>query len=161
MGNHHYMKGLFILLLWVSQANRTFGVDSFLLAWWRRKRGDKNADLMGQRTVPRWNLLLLRLQVIVVFFFATSTKIQEDWLRGQPWIEYVATNCRGRPIVRWTLDFLMGSRPDGARLYGLFISYAGIFYDGGIILLLVYMSIRPVQWKDKWSLALLGFGVVT
>lgn len=103
-------------------------------------------ELFGPQTCPRWNIFILRLQIAIIFFFATSTKIQPDWLRCEPWKTYILAFYRKKPLVRWTLDFLLSPlSPDTAiRYYSIFISYGGIFYDGIIIPVLIYLVYRPI-----------------
>jgi len=79
--NHYYMKGLISALLWICQSGSGYSVDALIKGLWGRFRG-RNTSLIGDTTCSRWKIWFIRAQVVIVFFFATSTKIQEDWLRG-------------------------------------------------------------------------------
>uniref|UniRef100_A0A7S4IQF3 Uncharacterized protein n=1 Tax=Vannella robusta TaxID=1487602 RepID=A0A7S4IQF3_9EUKA len=154
--NHYYMKGLIIFILSCTNAGKAWSVDALLIGLWNKLRG-RPANYTGAKTCPRWNYWFLRFQVAVVFFFATSTKIQEDWLRGQPWKWYITTNYGRRPIVRWTLGFLLGSHPHAAYYYSIFISYGGIFYDGFIVPTLLYLTVRPIIWSKNYQSVFIAF----
>lgn len=136
-------------MLCATSAGKSWSIDSLLWGLWRkyvRKEKISWKECTGPQTCSRWNILILRWQVAIVFFFATTTKIQPDWLRGYPWKLYILGNYRVRPMVRWTLDFLLAflSSDDAIRFYSLFISYGGIFYDGIIIPMFTYLTFRPI-----------------
>jgi len=148
--NHFYMKGLIIFLLCWTRCGRAWSVDSLLKGIWRKYKG-KEPNYTGDKTCPKWNIILIRAQVAVIFFFATSSKIQEDWLRGQPWKFYISRPYRSRAMCRWLLDVVFGSADGASEAYGLFISHAGIFYDGIIVPILVYLTFRPLEWSNNYQ----------
>jgi hypothetical protein len=60
------------MLLTVAPSGDCYSLDSLIFQ--RSFKGKK---------IPRWAVLIFQLQITIVFFFATTTKIQSDWLRGQ------------------------------------------------------------------------------
>lgn len=72
--NHFYLTCLLAFLLTFTAADRCFSVAS----WRRRRRGDIDS------TTPFWNLIILRTQVIILYFYGGIAKIQGDWLQGEP-----------------------------------------------------------------------------
>ena len=71
--NHSYLFSLLSFLLIFTHANRWLSVD--------RAIGVKSAQ---PDVIPFWQLLLLRAQVFVVYFYAGIAKLGVDWLHGYP-----------------------------------------------------------------------------
>jgi vitamin K-dependent gamma-carboxylase len=71
--NHYYLVSLLAALLALLPAGRAFSVDV---------RGRPGLEC---RTIPCWVLLVLRIQVGLVYFFAGIAKLNHDWLfEAQP-----------------------------------------------------------------------------
>ena len=73
--NHFYLTILMNFLLAFTQADRIWS----LRAWWRRAQ-----EAGAIPTVPLWNLVILRGQVMVLYFFGGIAKLNADWLHGEP-----------------------------------------------------------------------------
>lgn len=74
-----------------------------------------------ENVVPYWQILLLRCQVFIVYFYGGLAKISEDWFSGYPmiyWLKMSAQNFEG-PVH----DFLMSD----TSVY--FICYTGFLFD--------------------------------
>lgn len=71
------------------------------------------------KTVPAWNLWLLRGQILLVYFFAGVAKIDADWLHGMPLAGHLASRTH-LPIIGPLLD---------EPLTQVFFSYGGLSFD--------------------------------
>jgi len=86
--NHAYLSCLVAFWLLLAPAHRNFAVDNF--------KGRM------PRTVPRWSVLIFKLQIAIVYFYAGITKLNPEWLRGQPqtaWLQGRAALPIIGPIV--------------------------------------------------------------
>ncbi len=120
--NHHYLMCLVAFLLMWIPANRVYALDR----WWR-------PDL--PTTVPRWSVLLLRFQLFIVYVYGAISKMNPDWLRGEPM--YSA-------IVRRDEDIPSGAFLLPPALIAYAIAYGGILSDLTIPLLLVFRRTRLI-----------------
>ncbi|XP_064457800.1 vitamin K-dependent gamma-carboxylase-like [Ornithodoros turicata] len=68
--NHSYLYGIFTMLLSTTGAHKLWSFDA------GRKPNSWNTH------VPKWNYLLLRSQVFLVYFIAGLKKINRDWTGG-------------------------------------------------------------------------------
>src|SRR5262249_49662538 len=84
--NHYYLIALLCFLMIWMQPHRAFALD-------RIRRPDLPA------TVPRWNVLLLRLQLFIVYFFGAIAKLNPDWLAGEPMYSEIARQAPGVPAI--------------------------------------------------------------
>ncbi len=135
--NHYYLAGLVAWLLAVSPANRAYSIDA-------RRRLRSSADT--NHVALAW-LVLFRVQIGVVYFFAGLAKAQSDWL------------LHGQPLGIW-----LGASTDLPILGRLFtidgvplaMSWAGFLYDTTIVLWLSLRRTRP------WAyVVVIGFHVFT
>jgi len=72
--NHMYLICLLSFLLALTPADHALSYAS-------RK--------LGERSVPRWSLIVFRAQVALVFFFAGLAKLNSDWLAGYPQTDWL------------------------------------------------------------------------
>ncbi len=117
--NHFYLICLLSLLLIILPANRVWSID--------------NSEGTMPTWVPRWSVLCLKFQIVIVYFFGGIAKLNSDWMRGQPQTEYLhelANQAIIGPIV---------SQPWFAHL----VTYGGIIVDLSLGFLLFY---RPTFW---------------
>ncbi len=115
--NHTYLICLLSLLLAVVEADSVYSLDNLL---WHKK----------ERLIPRWNLLIMRIQLFIVYLYGGIWKLHPDWLSGEPqrtwllhkaaypvigpfisqeWFVWVVTF--GGILVDFTLPFLLIFRP--------------------------------------------------
>lgn len=73
--NHFYLTILMGFLMLISQADRCYRLP---LPW------KSSVPPSVPKTVPLWNLILLRSQVVVLYFFGGVAKLNSDWLAGEP-----------------------------------------------------------------------------
>ena len=137
-------KRLIIFLLWISPCGNAYSVDKLISGLWRRYiKKEKNVSLLGDKTVPFWSIFFIQLQTTITFFFATTSKLQVDWLRGstfyqflcffsflfkpnhtgEPWIHYLSTSYRSRALTRYIIDIPFGFHPDAWMVLSLFPSF--------------------------------------
>jgi vitamin K-dependent gamma-carboxylase len=129
--NHHYLAGLFAVLLVVVPAHAVWSMDAQRKPWVRSD------------TVPAWTVWLLRFQVGVPYFFAGVAKLNFDWLgRGEPlgmWLErqtdfpvigalftsepFVRVLALGSTALDLSVPFLLLHRRTRAPAYGAALAF--------------------------------------
>jgi hypothetical protein len=82
--NHAYLTCLLSFWFFLAPANRVFALDNY------------KGKLPG--TVPRWSVLIFKLQIAIVYFFAGITKLNPEWLRGQPQTAWLQESA-GLPVL--------------------------------------------------------------
>ncbi|MGV7221095.1 MAG: HTTM domain-containing protein [Nitrospinales bacterium] len=126
--NHYYFICLVAFLLCIVNANRWMSLDSF----WKMKAGTRPDD----DTVPYWNILLLKAQVFIVYFYGGIAKLNLDWFKGEPmrhWLKKWAARDNTPDIISSFMNSELGT---------YFFSYGGIIFDLGIGFLLIYRKTR-------------------
>ncbi|PHN03632.1 hypothetical protein CRP01_25575 [Flavilitoribacter nigricans DSM 23189 = NBRC 102662] len=84
-------------------------------------------------TIPFWCLLVLRFLIGVVYFFGGIAKINGDWLRGVPLVDWMAYKS-SLPIIGPVL---------GLSWTPYLMAYVGLFLDLTIVLFLINRRTRP------------------
>jgi len=133
--NHYYFICLLGFLFCFVNTHRWMSLD----ALWNRKF--RSAPHIG--TVPYWNILLLKAQVFIVYFYGGLAKINGDWLRGEPfrhWLKEPAGREGTPALVARFMESEFG-------VY--FFSYGGLIFDLAIGFLLICRKTR-----------LLAFGLI-
>ncbi len=102
--NHYY---LIVLLAGLLCALRS---DAALAPPWRATDG----------VVPRYHVLLLQLQLVLVYLFAAVAKLNPDWLAGEPLRHWLAVRAAHAPFG--------GEALADPRLPWL-LSYGGLLFD--------------------------------
>lgn len=121
--NHEYLILLLAFLLCVGDADRWASLDA------RRRSG----SAVPPAAIPFWQLLLPRLQIVLVFFWAGIAKLNPDWLAGEPMRTWLAQRA-STPILGPWLD-------TAAAAYAF--SYAGLLFDLAAGPLLLWRRTRP------------------
>jgi len=119
--NHYYLIALLCFLMIWMQPQRAFSLDR-----WRRP------DLPA--TLPRWNVLLLRFQLFVVYFYGAIAKLNADWLAGEPMYSRIVAQSPDVPGIAQSLP---------PALLAYLIAYGGLLIDAGVPLLL---CARRTRW---------------
>ena len=114
--NHHYLTALLLFLLIWMPAHHAYSLD-------RRLRPGMPSD------VSRWNVLILRFQLLVVYFYGGIAKLNPDWLAGEPMYSSI---LRGSPEVPEIASHV----PPALLAYA--IAYGGIVFDLVVPVLLVF-----------------------
>ncbi|MGQ0600266.1 MAG: HTTM domain-containing protein, partial [Anaerolineales bacterium] len=122
--NHFYLIVLFSFLLSLIPAHHAFSLDRWLFF-------PEQAPL-----VPRWSVLVLRAQMLIVYFYAGLAKLNSDWLQGEPMRLWLAERT-GFP--------LLGPHFTSEWMVYLF-AYGGFLFDLSIGFLLLWPRTR------RWAL---------
>jgi len=124
--NHFYLICLLSFLLLILKTERWASIDRL---W------SKNAQL---NYVPFWNILILRAQIVIVYFYAGIAKLNYDWLHGEPFSYWLSKRV-DYSLITWFIEH------DWARLW--FFNYGGLLFD---------LLIGPaLLWKRTRILALI------
>ena len=100
-----------------------------------------------RETVPAWTLYSVRLQLVLVYFFAGVAKLNPDWLfAAQPLRIWLRANTE-LPIIGGLFDYVWVA-------YAM--SWAGLLYDLTIPLFLLWRKTRPFAY-----LVVIAFHVLT
>jgi vitamin K-dependent gamma-carboxylase len=125
--NHYYMICLLAFLFCITHADRWMAVDN---RWeWRSKQKAET------NTIPYWNLFIFKAQVFIVYFYGGISKINFDWLKGEP--------IRGW-VQNWVENDPEAPRFLGSELFVFFICYGGLIFDLVIGFLLWWRKTRPL-----------------
>jgi len=127
--NHHYLVALYaFILIWVP-AHRGFSLDALM----RPK--------LRIQTTPAWSLWLLRFQMGVVYFFGGISKLNSDWIQGEP-MRMILGDRTNFPIIgQWFTEEWMV----------MAFTYGGMAFDLSIAFLLLW---KPTRWfAFAWALA--------
>jgi len=116
--NHLYLFLLISFLLMLSSAGKHFSCDRLIFGY-------------KEKFVPYWNVLMLRFQLVIVYFYAGIAKLNIDWLRGEP-VGY-ALNVRTRLTPPDTIlhDLIVPHILPWftSKWLPLFLAYSGLIID--------------------------------
>lgn len=123
--NHHYLVGLFALLLIFLPAHQAFSLDTKI-----------NPALL-RLTVPKWTIHILIFQLVVVYTFAGIAKLNYDWLfRAMPLAIWLPERSN-MPILGYFFGF---------PLMAYLFCWAGAIYDLTIAYFLLFKKTRPYAY---------------
>ncbi|MEM9822387.1 MAG: HTTM domain-containing protein [Bacteroidota bacterium] len=122
--NHYYFVSLMVFLMIWLPANRNYALDKYLFQF-------------KEESIPRWCVLVPRLQLGIVYFFAGIAKLKYDWL------------ILGQPLKIWL--HARGELPLIGPIIALPImpylfSWGGMLYDLSIAFFLSYRRTRPFAY---------------
>lgn len=120
--NHYYLIALLCFLMIWMQPHRAFSLDR-----------SRSPDLPV--TVPRWNVLLLRLQLFIVYFYGAIAKLNPDWLAGEPMYSEIVRRAEDVPDIATHL-------PPALVAYA--IAYGGLLFDATVPILLCFRRTRRI-----------------
>lgn len=120
--NHEYLITLTSLLLAIAPANNAFSLDRYF-----------NPEKFPTQTIPRWNLLIIKIQLVIVYLYGAIWKINPDWLRGIPCEQFMT----GNPALRFFMPFSLDP------LFPKFLAFGGILVDG---LVPIFLLIPQTFW---------------
>ncbi len=120
--NHYYLLCLMALLLAVSPCGRRYSLDGLR----HRASGRHRAN------VPRWPIVLLRGQLICVYFFGGVAKLSRDWLIAAEPMQTQLTQTGFDPLPELVSQTQLA----------YFLSYTGLVYDLAIGFLLLVPRTR-------------------
>jgi len=133
--NHYYLVTLLTFWLLLVPANRKYSIDALLFP---KLRADDCAN---------WQVMIFRLQLSIVYFFAGLAKVNPDWLlRAQPMATWLPHKYQ-IPILGKILHL---------KEVAFLFSWAGCLYDLGIWIFLWLKRFRGYAY-----LAVLVFHLLT
>ncbi len=92
-------------------------------------------------TVPAWTVWMLRLPMGVVYFYGGLAKLNADWLRGQPMIDWMG-NRADMPVVGPLISSVEGA---------VAMAYAGMLFDLAVTPLLLWKRTRAIALVATFS----------
>jgi len=110
--NHYYLILLIAFLLFFMGTHRCWSMDAL-----------RNPKL-NTRTVPFWNIFILRAQICIVYFYAGLTKINKDFLDGKQ-IHFWLSGSEASPAIKSFLnsEFMMQMLIHTGILFDLSIGF--------------------------------------
>lgn len=118
--NHYYFVSLVCFLLIFIPANQAFSIDA-----WRKKQEEK--------TIANWCIIILRLQIFLVYFYAGLAKMNPTWLlNALPLRIWLPANDT-LPLIGQYLKL---------PITAYFFSWAGMLFDTFVIFFLAYKNTR-------------------
>lgn len=121
--NHFYLVCVMSLMIIFMPCHSCYSLDSWLF------------PKVHSNTCPKLAIWTVRALLVVVYFYAGVAKINEDWLRAEPLIQWLAKPHRNVPPA--VEDLLQ--RESTAYL----MSYTGMLYDLFVGPMLLW---RPTLW---------------
>ena len=119
--NHYYFVSIIGFLMILLPANRSFSVDTWI-----------NPTLAVSK-VPAWTIVVIKLQIAIVYFYAGAAKLNPDWLlEAMPLRLWLPANAH-LPVIGGILDI-----PAIAYVF----SWFGAIYDLTIVFFLLYRPTR-------------------
>ena len=133
--NHHYLILIVSIILCFSNAHKWYSLDV------------KQGRTKAKGTTSNFYIVLFKLLIAVVFFYAAIAKIYPDWLNAIPmqrWLSFHEYNA-----VLWSDNFALKLKSffSQSRIH-YFFSYAGIFFD--------LLVIPAFLWKRTRTIALVA-----
>ncbi|MAS95435.1 MAG: hypothetical protein CMO55_19725 [Verrucomicrobiales bacterium] len=124
--NHFYLIVLISGILIFTRAD-----NSLSLYQWLRGKGN-----LPEKSVPFWNYLLIRFQVIVVYFYGAIAKINHDWLIEMEPIRFWLGN--GKHIPEWLAPVV------SQEWFVALAAWGGLFIDLICPILLLFRKTRII-----------------
>lgn len=129
--NHYYLICLLSFLLANTNANKIASVDAVLRSMKKTKGGTR--DISSSRQIEAWQLWMLKLQMVLVYFFAGVAKLNADWLKGEPMRMWLIERAHRLPALAAFFN---------APWATYFFSYGGLWLDLSAGFLLLWKPTR-------------------
>jgi Vitamin K-dependent gamma-carboxylase. len=120
--NHEYLACLTALLMALAPANNNYSLD-------RRFEPEK----FPTTSIPRWNLLIIKCQLVIVYWYGALWKLNPDWLQGIPCEQFMTCNKGLKFFAPFSYD----------PLFPKFLALGGILVDS---LVPVFLIIPQMFW---------------
>ncbi len=122
--NHYYLLLLVCMIMWTLPANRYASLDV-----------RRNKDLR-ELTMPKWVSWAMILQMAIVYFFATVSKLTPDWVDGT-FIRLLLSGTDHLPFAENLFS---------KHWFHLFIAWSGMVFDFVVIPLFLWKRTRTVAF---------------
>lgn len=119
--NHYYFMSLVLFVLLFLPAGRYFSID----AWCKPSQ-------LADR-VPQWTIDILKVLMVILYFYAGLAKINSDWLMSALPLKIWLPSRNDVPLIGWLFNY-----PATAFIF----SWFGCLYDLSIAFLLWYKKTR-------------------
>lgn len=116
--NHYYLIGMFLFFLIFVNADQ----------WGSIKGLKKNAEL-----IPKWNYLVFKLLILILYFYGGIAKINNDWLNGYPLRYWLSGRDHLGPFFKELLE-------KDVTIY--IFSYYGLLFDLVVGFLLFHKRLK-------------------
>lgn len=113
--NHFYLICLISFVMMLLPANRCYSIDA---VWEAQKKTQ----------VARWNILILKYLVLIVYFYAALWKFSPDWLAGVPCQYFTYPMADKTPLLAPIVN---------QDWFGHFMAYGGLFVDCSVPIFLI------------------------
>ncbi|MHA4895341.1 HTTM domain-containing protein [Pedobacter sp. PWIIR3] len=123
--NHYYFMSVVLFILIFLPANRYYAVDA-----WR-----KPSILADQ--IPKWNIDILKLMMVILYFYAGLAKLNSDWLMKALPLKIWLPAKNDIPVIGWLFNY-----PATAFVF----SWFGCAYDLSIAFLLWNKRTRVIAY---------------
>ncbi|MEM7373677.1 MAG: HTTM domain-containing protein [Bacteroidota bacterium] len=133
--NHYYLVSILTFWLSLVPAHRWYAVDTLIFPKIKRS------------TCANWQILIFKVQLSVVYFFAGLAKVNPDWLfRAQPMATWLPGKYEIPILGRWV----------HLKATAFLFSWSGCIYDLSIWIFLWIKKTRPYAY-----VLVLGFHILT
>lgn len=123
--NHYYFVSLMALIMIVLPANINFSLDT------------KFGFAQKKNTIPKWIILIIKIQLSIVYFFAGVAKLNYDWLiEAQPLSIWLAPHTN-LPFIGNLMD---------EKITAYLFSFGGALFDLSVPFLLWSKKYRPYAY---------------
>lgn len=85
--NHYYLFVLLTFFMIFCRADATWSIAK----WLRPQSGDQ--PRVRDEVCPYWNVFILRAHLFIAYFYGGITKINGDWLRGEPMHKFLLNHA--------------------------------------------------------------------
>lgn len=133
--NHYYLVSLLLFWLLLVPANRRRSIDAMLF------------PAIHRNTCRAWCILVFKVQLSIVYFFAGFAKVNPDWLfRAQPLAAWLPSLYQ-LPIIGKVVHL---------KMVAFLFSWAGCLYD-----LLIWIFLWMKKWRGLAYFLVIVFHVLT
>lgn len=122
--NHYYLLLLVCIIMLLLPANRYASLDA------------RRNPSLRELAMPQWCSWVMILQVAIVYFFATLSKLTPDWVDGT----FIKILLTGKTHLPFAHDLF------SQHWFHLFIAWSGLAFDCLIVPLLLYKRTRTTAF---------------
>jgi vitamin K-dependent gamma-carboxylase len=121
--NHYYLIALISFLMSLTNADNAFTYSKL-----------KNKDFSFQK-IPKWQIDIIRFQILVVYFYAGITKLDPDWIKMNTVHEFLfhGIEFQNRPFLQNNLIVAL-------------VTYGGLIFDLTIGFALFFRKTRKIAF---------------
>ncbi|NUY80344.1 HTTM domain-containing protein [Flavobacterium sp. MAH-1] len=122
--NHYYLLLLVCMIMWLLPANRYASLDV------------KRNPAIKELSMPQWYSWVMIVQMAVVYFFATVSKLTPDWVDGT----FIKLLLGGTDHLPFMMNLF------SKHWFHLFIAWSGMVFDFVVIPLFLWKRTRTIAF---------------